>query len=206
MNDPVNDDAVSRPARPLPAGRNRRWLLAGAAALAAVAGATVSLRQSGRPDPAAPSPSSPPAPAGGDAAALWQRAFETSDGAPLDLQALRGRPLLVNFWATWCPPCIEELPMLDRFHREQAGQGAGGFRVLGIAIDQPSKVRAFLQKLPVAFPIAMGGLDGTGLATQLGNSQGALPFTVVLAADGTVAHRKMGQVTLQDLQEWRKST
>ncbi len=201
MTDPLHDDTALPSARPAYAGRNRRWLLAGAAAAAAVAGATVSLRQ-GRPDPAAPS--APPA-AGGDAAALWQQSFETPDGAPFDLRALRGRPLLVNFWATWCPPCIEELPMLDRFHRAQAGQGAGGLRVLGVAIDQPSKVRAFLQKLPVAFPVAMGGLDGTGLATRLGNTQGALPFTVVLAADGTVAHRKMGQLTPQDLEGWRKA-
>lgn len=166
----------------------RRVLLAGVATAAVLAGAGWQLwRQRGGAD--------------GDAAlaALWQQPFETPAGAPLDLQALRGRPLLLNFWATWCPPCVEELPMLDQFHQAQP---ATGWQVLGLAIDQPSSVRRFLEKTPVRFPIAMAGLQGTDLAKSLGNAGGGLPFTVVVDARGTVTHRKMGQLVPSDLSGW----
>jgi len=179
------------------AQRSRRNWLVGSAALAALlAGAGLSWRRH----------AASAAPAGGDTAdVLWQQSFETPDGAPLDLQALRGRPLLVNFWATWCPPCVEELPMLDQFHRDQAARAAGAWRVLGVAVDQPSSVRRFLQKTPVAFPIAMAGLQGTDLSKTLGNTQGGLPFTVAIGSNGAVLHRKIGQLRHDDLVSWSKA-
>src|SRR5688572_3890182 len=90
--------------------------------------------------------------AAGDAAAaqLWSLSFQTPQGTQLDLAPLKGRPLLVNFWATWCPPCVEEMPLLDAFWRQHA---AKGWQVIGLAIDQPTAVRTFLQRTPVGFPI-----------------------------------------------------
>ena len=134
--------------------------------------------------------------------ALWQERFQTPDGAELAMQSFQGRPLLVNFWATWCPPCVAELPLLNAFFQEQAAQG---WQVVGLAVDQPSAVRSFLARAPVQFPVGMAGLGGTDLARALGNLTGGLPFTVVLGGNGQILHRKMGQVTAQDLQRWRQS-
>jgi thiol-disulfide isomerase/thioredoxin len=138
---------------------------------------------------------------GGDAAGFWSLSFTTPQGQSLATANLRGRPLLLNFWATWCPPCVEEFPLLDAFYRENASKG---WQVLGLAIDQPSAVRAFLQRMPVTFPIGMAGLEGTELSKTLGNRVGGLPFTVVFGADGGVRHRRMGRVSEGDLKEWAR--
>lgn len=137
---------------------------------------------------------------GDSGAVLWQQQFDTPDGAPLDLASVRGgKRLLVNFWATWCPPCVAELPMIDRFGREH---GAQGWKVLGLAVDQPSSVRKFLANRPVAFPVGMAGMQGTDLSRALGNTEGSLPFTAVFAENGTVLHRKIGQLSEADLLAW----
>ena len=108
-------------------------------------------------------------------------------------------PVLVDFWATWCPPCVEEMPLLDSFYRENKSKS---WQVLGVAVDQPSAVRRFMQKTPVSYPIGMAGMGGTGLSKSLGNLAGGLPFTVVGHPNGNVMHRKIGQVTPQNLAEW----
>lgn len=131
--------------------------------------------------------------------ALWLRTFEDPLGQTVAMAGFRGKPLVMNFWATWCPPCVEELPMLDAFFRDHK---ASGWQVVGVAVDQPSQVRKFLQRLPLGFPVVMAGLDGTELAKSLGNLSGGLPFTVVLDADGMVMHRKLGKVSDADLKAW----
>lgn len=131
--------------------------------------------------------------------ALWGLELESPDGAPMRLQALRGKPVLVNFWATWCPPCVEELPLLNQFFHDHTAQG---LQVLGLAVDQPSSVRTFLQRMPLDFTIAMAGLGGTELSRTLGNDTGALPYSVLIGANGQVIHRKMGQLKPLDLQQW----
>ena len=132
-------------------------------------------------------------------AVFWASQFEGPNGEVVDLAAWRGKPLLVNFWATWCPPCVEELPLLNAFYSAHA---ARGWQVLGLAVDQPSAVRSFLQKLPLDFPVGMAGLAGTQLSRELGNPTGGLPYTVVMGADGTVLHRKIGKVSETDLAQW----
>ncbi len=130
---------------------------------------------------------------------FWGLSLQTPEGATLELSRLQGKPLLLNFWATWCPPCVEEFPLLDAFYRENS---AKGWQVLGVAVDRVESVQAFLRKTSVTFPVVMAGLGGTELGRSLGNQAGGLPFTVVLGADGTVAHRKMGQLTHQNLATW----
>jgi thiol-disulfide isomerase/thioredoxin len=130
---------------------------------------------------------------------LWPMTFQTPAGATLAMQSLRGKPLLLNFWATWCPPCVEELPLLDGFFRQNS---AKSWQVLGLAIDQPTAVRSFLQRTPVSYPIGLAGLGGTELSKAFGNSSGGLPFSAVIGASGEVLRRKIGRVTAADLAQW----
>ena len=125
--------------------------------------------------------------------------FDTPDGQPQAMSSFRGKPLLLNFWATWCPPCVEELPLLDAFYQEQK---AKGWQVLGLAVDQPSAVRKWLQAKPLSFAVGMAGLSGTDLSKSLGNLAGSLPFTVVFGASGALLHRKTGKVSREDLLQW----
>src|SRR5881392_1266624 len=99
-------------------------------------------------------------------ASLWAATFDSPAGAPVAMQTFRGKPLVLNFWATWCPPCVEEMPLLESFSRQNAGKN---IHVVGLAIDQPSAVRAFLQRTPVSYPIGLAGLGGTELTKTLGN-------------------------------------
>lgn len=134
--------------------------------------------------------------------ALWALTLDNPQGEPVALATLRGKPLLVNFWATWCPPCIEELPMLNTFYGQQRAEG---WQVLGIAVDQPAAVRAFVQRLPLDFPLVMAGSGGTDLAKSLGNASGGLPFTVLIDAKGNIARKKLGKLSPDDLRQWSQS-
>lgn len=186
-NHPASGAAAGERAGAVPP--RRRWLYGAAAAVVAAGGAgwaALAWRQG--------QTSATEVPAG-----LWQQSFPTPEGGVLDLQALRGQPLVLNFWATWCPPCVAELPLLSSFSRENA---ANGWQVLGIAVDQAAAVRAFLDRVPVAFPVALAPQGGIALSRSLGNLAGGLPFTVVFGADGQVRHRKMGQITPQNLKDW----
>ena len=111
-------------------------------------------------------------------------------GTPTDVPgAWRGRPLLINVWASWCGPCIEEMPELQRF---SAKEGADGVQVVGIALDDPDAVRAFLQRVPVAYPILIESAGPADASVSLGNRKGVLPYSVLVGADGTLLERRVG--------------
>ncbi len=171
-----------------PSASRRRLLYAGVAGAAALGGGGLAWWQF-----------QPHAMEQGAEDALWAMDFEKPEGGVVAMKSLTGKPLLLNFWATWCPPCVEELPMLNAFYRQNS---PNGWQVLGLAIDQPSAVRKFLQRIPLDFPVGLAGLGGTDLGRSLGNLTGGLPFTVVLGGDGRVQHRKMGQITQNDLDLW----
>jgi thiol-disulfide isomerase/thioredoxin len=132
---------------------------------------------------------------------FWALELPTPDGAGLALRSLRGRPLIVNFWATWCPPCVKEMPELDRFAREFASQG---WQVLGIAIDQAEPVRRFLQQTPVGFPVVLAGNAGLAWVRRLGNPAGGLPFSVQMATDGQAVRHKLGATSFDELAGWAR--
>jgi len=91
--------------------------------------------------------------------------------------------------------------MLDAFYQQQREHG---WQVLGLAVDQPAAVRKFLGQHPLAFPVAIAGLDGTELSQRLGNDAGGLPFSVLFGKDGTVLDRHLGQLKPEDLERWRQ--
>ena len=134
-------------------------------------------------------------------AELWTLDFETPGPNRLAMASLRGRPLVLNFWATWCPPCVREMPALDRFHREHS---ARGWQVLGLAADNAEAVRKFLAVTPVGFAIALTGFAGIELSQRLGNVSGGLPFTVVFGREGQVLQRHTGETRYDQLADWAR--
>ena len=165
----------------------RRVVFGGVAVLAAIAGSGLALKKQ---------------PAGLDMEtqqALWNAEFDTPDGQVLKMQNLQGRPLVINFWATWCAPCVEEMPLLDIFFRQNASKG---WQMVGLAIDQPSRVRQYLSQNAISYPIGLAGMTGTELGRLLGNEIGGLPFTVVLDGKGGLIQRKLGKLSAQEIQAW----
>lgn len=167
----------------------RRWLIGGAGAAAVAAGVGWQQWHEHHAGAAASDPSQPP----------WNGRFDTPEGGSLALATFRGAPLVLNFWATWCPPCVREMPALDRFALAFAAKGV---RVVGLAIDSPTPVRAYLAKSPVSYPIGLAGFEGTELTRQLGNATGALPFTVVFNRSGELVQHKLGETHFEELAGW----
>jgi thiol-disulfide isomerase/thioredoxin len=132
-------------------------------------------------------------------AALPDLALAGLDGKAHSLADFRGRPLVINFWATWCPPCIAEMPMLSAFDAEQA---ANGPRVIGIALDAPERVRAFLSTTPVGYPILLDRPDDDDASVVLGNTRGVLPYTVLINADGRILATHIGEFSRGSLERW----
>ena len=166
----------------------RHALYAGVATVAAAAGVGVALRRH------ASEAVTPDA-----LQAVWASEFDTPKGETLKLADFRGKPLVLNFWATWCPPCVEEMPLLDAFFRQNS---FNGWQVIGLAIDQPSLVKRFIGQFPVEYPIALGGMNGSELGRLLGNAQGGLPFTVVFDATGNVKVQKLGKLSADEIKSW----
>jgi thiol-disulfide isomerase/thioredoxin len=166
-------------------------MYAGVAALAAMAGVGLAWKHQEGRDAAA---------LGADVMqAFWTAEFETPAGETLPMSAFQGRPLVINFWATWCAPCVEEMPLLDIFFRQNSPKG---WQMVGLAIDQPSRVRQYLSQNAISYPIGLAGLTGTELGRYLGNEVGGLPFTVVLDGKGGVIQRKLGKLSAQEIQAW----
>ena len=144
--------------------------------------------------------------AGGDfgtsSAAVEERLYSTRlpdmKGHAQPLEQWRGRVLVVNFWATWCAPCREEIP---GFVRLQERHGARGLQFVGIAIDQPGKVAEFAREFSINYPLLIGGPESLELLREAGNRQAVLPYTVVIDRQGRVASRQPGGLKENRLEE-----
>ena len=130
--------------------------------------------------------------------------------APITLERLAGgeglvpdpssaRPVLVNLWASWCGPCIEEMPELERYHVEQ---GANGVQVVGIALDDRTAVEAFLRRIPVGYPILLDAPGPADAGVRLGNPAGVLPYTALLDAQGRLVRQKIGPFAPGEIESW----
>src|SRR5262249_30849818 len=140
-----------------------RWLFAGVALLALLAGTALWLGNEPAP------------PAGSDLApaALFAAAFRDPAGQAQSLGRYQGKVIVLNFWATWCAPCREEMPA---FQRLQGRYGGRGVQFVGLANDDPAKVARFARDLGITYPLWTGGPEVDELARRLGERQGALPF------------------------------
>jgi thiol-disulfide isomerase/thioredoxin len=119
---------------------------------------------------------------------LGRLSSAVAGGEPLSLDDLRGRGVLLNFWATWCDPCVKELPLLAALHEKYVGKH---FTVVAVTDDDPAAVAAFLATRPLPFPVLLD--PESRLRARLG-ADDALPYTVFLGPDGTIAAKKVGQL------------
>jgi thiol-disulfide isomerase/thioredoxin len=149
------------------------------ALLAAVAGGWLAQTRYAPQTPAVPT------------AALWQLDFPDTQGRSQALSQWRGRVLVLNFWASWCAPCREEIP---DFVALRAQYAAKGVEFVGIAVDNQANVAQFMQRQAISYPILIGEGAANNLARQLGNPSGALPYTLVLDRDGNIVFKHLGRL------------
>ena len=123
-------------------------------------------------------------------------------GRPVSLaSSYRGRPLLLNLWASWCAPCVTEMPELDAFSREQ---GANGIQVIGIALDDATAVKAFLGRVGVTYPILIDTPGASDAGVRLGNVAGVLPYSVLVSPDGVLLKQRIGPFAPGEITGWAK--
>ncbi|MCP5142285.1 MAG: TlpA family protein disulfide reductase [Chromatiales bacterium] len=120
------------------------------------------------------------------------------DGKTVSSRDHEGKVIVVNFWATWCPPCLREIPLFMDLQKEY---GAKGLQFVGIAIDTEDKVREFAAAQPFNYPIGLATTGGTQLSIGYGNVLGALPFTAVIDRDGKVVYTQAGEITRDKAEE-----
>jgi thiol-disulfide isomerase/thioredoxin len=136
--------------------------------------------------------------AGADAATLLALTLPDAAGKDEPLAQWRGKLLVVNFWATWCAPCREEMPEFVRAQREFGGKG---LQFVGIAVDDAAKVRQFTEEIGLNYPALVGGYGAMELSRTLGNQYMALPFTLIVGRDGTIVHTQLGPLSDDKLRQ-----
>ncbi len=122
---------------------------------------------------------------------LFESKLPNENGVNQDLSQFKGKIIVLNFWATWCPPCREEIPELAELYAEYKNKNVV---VLGIAVDTLLAVREFKKAMPISYPVLVSEDEGSILNTQLGNNQEVLPYTVIINANGKVLASHFGRI------------
>jgi thiol-disulfide isomerase/thioredoxin len=130
---------------------------------------------------------------------LTTHSFNDLNGKPQSMADWKGKPIVVNFWATWCAPCVKEMPELSSLQKRFPGA-----HFVGIGVDSVQNIKQFTSKVPVAYPLWVRGSDTIELMRNLGNGPGGLPFTVILDGDGSVAANSLGPVKSADVAQTLK--
>lgn len=131
-------------------------------------------------------------------APLFAASFPDEKGQIQALKQYAGKTVVLNFWATWCEPCREEMPELSKLHEEYQNKN---LVVLGVAIDDVAAISAFSKETKVSYPLFAADVQGMSIAAGLGNDKSVLPYTVIIKADGSVAKTYFGRVTKPLLEE-----
>ena len=185
--------------------RRAVWWVAGIAAAAGLSAGAWLTRPTSPPLPSMNAPAAPlesATPVQGVRVGELLPAFTLPDldGMPVQFpDRFKGKPLLINVWASWCAPCIEEMPELARFAARHADDGP---QVVGIALDTPGAVLDFLGNVPVYYPIVIETPGPNDASVKLGNSQGLLPYSVLLDAHGRVLKQKLGPFKAGEIDAW----
>lgn len=167
----------------------RALLVAGIGGLAAAAGYVANLARLGRFSNV---------PAADIAETILTSRFASLDGSPQTLAGYRGRVLVVNYWATWCAPCREEIPLFVRLQREYEAKNV---QFIGISVDQVDKVREFAKEFTINYPLLIAGFEAIELTRQAGNKAGVLPYTLVLDRQGRIAANLVGGISEQRMRD-----
>lgn len=170
--------------------------LIGYAVVAVLFGAAGAYVAISKKPPAAPITRSVPPGAAAPAQALFALSMPDAAGTSQAMSQWKGKALLVNFWAPWCAPCVEEMPELSALQHEGAGKN---LQIIGIGIDSPGNIAAFAAKFKISYPVYVAGMGGTDLSRQFGNSAGGLPYTVLIGADGQVRKTYLGRLKFEQL-------
>lgn len=127
-------------------------------------------------------------------ASFYELDFPTPDGESRAVSDFLGKPMVLNFWATWCPPCVREMPDLDFLQQKYPG-----VTIVGLAVDTAKNVMRFSEKVPVSYPVLVAGHGGIQLMKEMGNPKGGLPFTILFNAQGQVDRQFLGQIDRDEL-------
>jgi peroxiredoxin len=127
---------------------------------------------------------------------MLAQSLPDSSGQMQSLSRFKGQPLVVNFWATWCAPCVDEMPELSALHAELQRKG---INIIGIGIDSPANITEFAVKYKIVYPLYVGGMSASELARQLGNQAGGLPFTILVDRNGQVKKSYLGRLKMDQL-------
>lgn len=127
---------------------------------------------------------------------LFEQLLPDASGIPHKLSQWQGKPLVVNFWATWCAPCVEEMPELSAL---QTALRTQGIHIIGISVDSPENIQKFAAKYHISYPLYVAGTNGVELSRQLGNTNGGLPFTVLFDKNGVAVKTYLGRLQMTQL-------
>ena len=165
-------------------GRRKTLILGGVALAAAASGIALHRHRATRSaDPAD---------------AFWRASFPDQTGKLRRIVEWHGSILVCNFWATWCAPCREEIPILMEVRRKHL---ASGVEMIGIAIDQAANVAEYAANMKISYPLLVADAIGLELMRGLGNKSGGLPYTAFFDRSGALAHRKLGPLALPELED-----